>query len=314
MAKQALGRGLDALISGGINRFTPPAVGVTQTSSAPPQPSTATAPTVAPSAPSDGVMQLAIEKILPNPFQPRDDFDDEPLQELTESIRQRGIVQPLIVRKGANGNFELIAGERRWRAAKNAGLATVPVLVRQATDQDALELALIENLQREDLNPIEEALAFEQLATQFKLTQEAIAVKVGKSRAAVANSMRLLALPEDLRAWVAKGMLSVGHAKVILGLANADQQAYIASEVLRRNLTVRDTERAVEQVKAARAASRKVKASSQPEYTAVVNALQEKLATKVEIHPRKKGGTIAIEYYSANDLDRLLAALGVNLQ
>lgn len=311
MAKQALGRGLDALINGGINRFAAPAPVVTVTQTVPQTPPSQPAPTA---APTDGVLQLDIAKILPNPFQPRDAFDDEPLQELTESIRQRGIVQPLIVRKGANGSYELIAGERRWRAAKNAGLATVPVLVRQATDQDALELALIENLQREDLNPIEEALAFEQLATQFHLTQEDIAAKVGKSRAAVANSMRLLALPEDLRAWVAKGMLSVGHAKVILGLANADQQAYIAGEVLRRNLTVRDTERAVEQVKAARSASRKAKASAQPEYSAVVNALQEKLATKVEIHPRKKGGTIAIEYYSPEDLDRLLAALGVELQ
>jgi ParB family chromosome partitioning protein len=313
MAKQALGRGLDALINGGINRFNAPAPVVTQTipqSGTPPQP---VAPTPA-ATPADGVTQLAIEKIVPNPFQPRDNFDDSTIQELAASITQRGIVQPLLVRKGANGSYELIAGERRFRAAKVAGLTTVPVIVRAATDQEALELALIENLQREDLNPIEEALAFEQLATQFHLTQEDIAAKVGKSRAAIANSMRLLALPEDLRTWVARGMLSVGHAKVILGLANPEQQAYIAGEVLRRNLTVRETERIVEQVKAARSASRKPKASAQPEYSAVITALQEKLATKVEIHPRKKGGTIAIEYYSPEDLDRILAALGVDLQ
>jgi ParB family chromosome partitioning protein len=317
MPKQALGRGLDALINSGINRAATPfvngasvSVAVTETSAVPARP--AVAPAAPPHASRDGVVQLPIERIEPNPFQPRDAFDDAALAELAQSISQRGIVQPLLVRQGNNSHFELIAGERRWRAAKAAGLTTVPVLVREATDQEALELALIENLQREDLNPIEEALAYEQLAKQFHLTQEDIALKVGKSRAAVANAMRLLDLPEDLRAWVGSGQLSVGHAKVILGLASADQQAFVAGEVLCHSLTVRETEKAVERIKHAKGAHRRGKNGERtPEYAAVEEALQQKLATRVQIHPRKKGGTIAIEYYSADDLDRLVAALGV---
>src|SRR5580658_8845912 len=232
MAKPVLGRGLGALLGG---------VG------AAPKPGEKAFQTPAPSAESDTrerVQRVPVSRVRPCAFQPRKDFAPESLKELADSIKEQGIVQPLIVRP-QGGNFELIAGERRWRAAQMLGLAEVPVIVREADDRAVLELALIENLQRENLNAIEEAQGYAQLIGQFQLTQEEAAVKVGKSRAVVANALRLLKLAPPLQAFVRDGRLSVGHAKVILGLDSHEEQALAAERVLKKSLNVRQTEELV---------------------------------------------------------------------
>jgi ParB family chromosome partitioning protein len=222
MAKAALGKGLGALIT------TRPA-------------SPIVSPTPAVEA-GERVQMVPLARIVPSPFQPRTVFRDEHLDELVGSIREHGIIQPLIVR--ARGDtLEIIAGERRWRAAQRVGLATAPIIVREASDRDVLELALIENLQREDLNPIEEARAFARLAREFNLRQEDIAQKVGKSRAAVANSMRLLDLDEEVQGWLTQDRISVGHAKVLLSLKSHEEQRALADEIIRRSLTVRAAEK-----------------------------------------------------------------------
>ena len=275
---------------------------------------------VSTSGESDGnaVRHLGIDTIERSRFQPRTDFDPEQLRELADSIKQRGVIQPLLVRPfvatDGTRRYELIAGERRWRAAREAGLTKIPAIVREANDQEALEIALIENLQREDLNAVEEARAYEQLSTQFKLTQEQIAEKVGRSRAAVANSMRLLGLPGEVQSWIADNRLSVGHAKAILGLANPAEQRLVAERVLKRNLTVRETEQLVEQLKG----EAKVRARTLggvPKSThvlAVEERLQQKLGTHVTVHHGKKKGRIEIEYYGNDDLARLLGILGID--
>src|SRR5215210_8534465 len=225
MAKSALGKGLGALIA---SRPMP-------------------APTVdvhMMTEPGEKVHQVDLASIVSSPLQPRKEFAPETLQELRDSIRQHGIIQPLVVRM-VDGRHELIAGERRWRAAQEAGLAQVPAIVREATDLDVLQISLIENLQRADLNPIEEASAYARLAREFGMRQEEIANKVGRSRAAVANSMRLLDLHEQVQAWVTQDLLSVGHAKVLLGLRAQEEQLAVAETILRRSATVRDAERMV---------------------------------------------------------------------
>ncbi|MBC8003758.1 MAG: ParB/RepB/Spo0J family partition protein, partial [Opitutaceae bacterium] len=232
MAKPALGRGLGALLGG-----NPPA-GRAAVPTPPPQ-----SPAIETTA-RDSVLSVAIHQVHPCPFQPRKDFSEDALRDLAASIKEQGIVQPLIVR-ARDGGFELIAGERRWRAAQMAGLVEVPVIVRIADDKSVLELALIENLQRENLNPLEEALGFSQLIEQFKLTQEEAATKVGKSRAVVANALRLLKLAPDVQIYVRDGRLSVGHAKVILGLPRDDEQILAATTVIKDSLNVRQTEELV---------------------------------------------------------------------
>ncbi|PYL66928.1 MAG: transcriptional regulator [Verrucomicrobia bacterium] len=247
--------------------------------------------------PGEGVHQINLVTIVPSALQPRKDFAREALQELVDSIRQHGIIQPLIVRElaaaspsgsGAGARFELIAGERRWRAAQEIGLTQVPVIIRSANDLEVLELSLIENLQRADLNPIEEAQGYARLANEFGMRQEDIALKVGRSRAAVANALRLLDLHPQLQVWLTQDLLSVGHAKVLLALKRPEEQLLIAETVLRRNATVRGTERLVARLlgigrrrKPRRAGT---EASSTP--TAVEdlqNRLQEHLATHVTI-------------------------------
>jgi ParB family chromosome partitioning protein len=331
MTKKALGRGLDALINGGVVRSVavePPHVEV---AIAPPATVTTVAQplgAVPPAATPNGVRHLGIDTIERSPFQPRTDFDPEQLRELADSIKQRGVIQPLLVRPititatgtvalptGEGGRrYELIAGERRWRAAREAGLTTIPAIVREASDEEALEIALIENLQREDLNPIEEAKAYDQLATQFKLTQEQIAEKVGRSRAAVANATRLLGLPTEVQAWIANDRLSVGHAKAILGLASPTEQRLVAERVLKRSLTVRETEQLVEQLKGeGKVRSRVLTATVKSAHVlAIEEKLREKLGTHVNIHHGKKKGRIEIEYYGNDDLARLLGILGID--
>jgi len=262
------------------------------------------------------VHQISLANIVPSTFQPRKDFGREALQELIDSIRQHGIIQPLIVRQ-AGTRFELIAGERRWRAAQEVGLASVPAIVRTANDLEVLELSLIENLQRADLNPIEEAQGYARLVNEFGMRQEDIALKVGRSRAAVANALRLLDLHPQVQVWLAQNLISVGHAKVLLALKAHEEQLLTAETVLRRNATVRSTERLVARllgIGRSRRKSRRVTSESSATGTAVEdlqNRLQQHLATHVIIHHGDKRGRIEIEYYGTDDLQRIVTALGL---
>ena len=260
------------------------------------------------------VRQINLASITPSPLQPRKDFGREALQELIDSIRQHGIIQPLIVRQ-VGTRFELIAGERRWRAAQEASLTQVPVIIRSASDMEVLELSLIENLQRADLNPIEEAQGYARLANEFGMRQEDIALKVGRSRAAVANAMRLLDLHPQVQIWLAQNLITVGHAKVVLALKTPEEQLLAAETVLRRNATVRSTERLVARLLGIGRSRRKHRASEQAVTSAAIhdlqNRLQEYLATHVAIHHGEKRGRIEIDYYGNDDLQRIVTALGL---
>ena len=306
MARSGLGKGLGALIG------TPSAATRADTGES-----------------GDRVHQINLANIVPSALQPRKNFAREALQELVDSIRQHGIIQPLIVRElataspsrhtasGAGARFELIAGERRWRAAQEIGLTEVPAIIRSANDLEVLELSLIENLQRADLNPIEEAQGYARLANEFGMRQEDIAVKVGRSRATVANALRLLDLQPQVQVWLAQDLLSVGHAKVLLSLKAPEEQLLAAETVLRRNATVRGTERLVARLlgmSRSRRKSRRTGAESSVTPTAVrdlQNRLQEHLATHVSIHHGNKRGRIEIEYYGDDDLQRIVTALGL---
>jgi ParB family chromosome partitioning protein len=285
MAKSALGKGLSALISS-----RPPVVRL---------------------EPGEKIQQVNLTSIVPSPLQPRKEFARDALAELVESIRQHGIIQPLVVRDVA-GRHELIAGERRWRAAREAGLTQVPVITRVATDLEVLELSLIENLQRADLNPIEEAQAYARLAGEFGMRQEDIAQKVGRSRAAVANSMRLLDLHQQVQAWLTQGLISVGHAKVLLALKEPEEQLAVAETILRRSATVRATERLVaRQLGGTRPRRRRQTATTTAAIDDLQSRLQEHLGTRVTVHHGEKRGRIEIEYYGNDDLQRVLGALGL---
>jgi ParB family chromosome partitioning protein len=268
-------------------------------------------------AASEHVHDVAVDKIVPSPLQPRSHFFEAPLDELVESIRQHGVVQPLIARP-VDGMLELIAGERRWRAAKKLGLATVPVIEREASDRDVLEIALIENLQREDLNAIEEARGYVRLARDFNTKQEDIAKRVGKSRASIANAMRLLDLHPDLQALVAQKRLSVGHAKAILSLKDHPTQALAAERILKRSLTVRAAERLArelnhDETEKPTGTSTKSPAPIDPHIAQIRNRLREHFATQVNIQHGAKRGKIEVEYYGDDDLQRILDLLGVTL-
>lgn len=292
MAKQALGKGLGALIS---KRVATPAPLAEE---------------------GERIQSLPLGRISPSPLQPRVHFPADQLKELVESIRERGIIQPLIVREGADG-YELIAGERRWRAANELGLKEAPVIVRKASDREVLELALIENLQREGLNPIEEASAYQRLHKEFRLTQDEISRQVGKSRASVANAMRLLDLTEEVQGLLKHGQLSVGHAKVLLSLKSADEQAWLASQIVRGALSVRVAEKMAaaklsQSPGQAKPTSRRATArDAAPSIQRVQNLLTHHLATRVVVQHTPKKGTIQIEYYGNDDLSRLLELLGV---
>lgn len=302
MSKPALGRGLGALLGG-----NPPAA-----------PTTAK-PTISVPAPDnrERVQRVPLNQVRPSALQPRKEFTDEALRELADSIREQGIVQPLIVRE-RSGFFELIAGERRWRASQLLGLPEVPVIVRVADDRTVLELALIENLQRENLNALEEALGYAQLAEQFKLTQEEIAVKVGKSRAAVANATRLLKLPAPVQSLLRTSRISVGHAKVILGLADEKSQQFAAERVVKDGLNVRQTEGLI-----AKLQSRGGKISSENARTPAIvpvdanigrleEKLREKFGTKVRLKYAKGKGAVEISFFSDDQLQSILENLGAN--
>lgn len=260
------------------------------------------------------VHRLKLDSIVASPMQPRKEFAPEALRELMDSIREHGIIQPLIVRR-VSGRHELIAGERRWRAATELGLPDVPAIIRASSDLEVLELSLIENLQREDLNPIEEAQGYARLASEFGMRQDDIAQKVGRSRAAVANAMRLLDLHPQIQTWLNQDLLTVGHAKAILGIKSHDEQLSVAETVLRRKATVRQAERLVaRQLGAGRLRRRSARSTSLPNDAAIADLqerLQQHLGTRVTIHHGAKRGRIEIEYYGAADLDRIASELGL---
>ncbi|HJW95959.1 MAG TPA: ParB/RepB/Spo0J family partition protein [Thermoanaerobaculia bacterium] len=278
--KKVLGRGLGALI--------------------PQRPAEASQ---TPAVPSAGLMELALDQIAPNPYQPRKTFNEASIEELARSVRQHGIVQPLVVTR-AGDRYKLIAGERRYRAAQKAGLTTVPVVVKEMMGEgDALQIALIENIQREDLNPIEEALAYHQLHEEFGLTQEEISKQVGKERSTVANFLRLLKLPDTVKKLLASGQLSMGHARALLAVESPKKQEALADRVVKRNLNVRQTE-----MLASESSPQRVEKKEKEKDVFTRDAeekLQKTLRTKVEINRKRRGGVIHIRFASEEDLIRL---------
>jgi ParB family transcriptional regulator, chromosome partitioning protein len=262
---------------------------------------------------SEGLnFKVEVDRVTPSPFQPRRTFDDAKIEELAASIRNQGIIQPLVVRRKGDG-YELIAGERRWRAAMRAGLTHVPVVVRDASDHEALQLALVENLQREDLNPIEEANGYRRLQEEFRWSQDEMAEKVGKSRPAIANSMRLLSLPTEVQQEVSSGNLPAGQARALLGLHNEALILSACREVIARGLSTRETEKLVRHLLLGRRRRRQVPLID-PDLRSVVEELQRALGTRVRLLPKARSprGKIEIEYYSLPDLDRIIQTIKGN--
>ena len=265
-----------------------------------------------------GVDEVDVDLIVPNPHQPRSAFSEESIAELTASIRELGVLQPLLVSVGeAEGTYQLVAGERRLRAARLAGLTRVPVMVKEAASRELLELALVENLQREDLNPLEEAQAFRRLTEEFGMTQEAIAARVGRSRTAVANSVRLLALSDEMKESLAGGIISEGHARALLGLTDQAMRQQAWRELVEHGLTVRQTEdlvRAWPSGDGTKAEAKPRRRRDDPERDAVEARLRASLGTKAELRRRASGrGRLVLHFYSDEELEGLLARLGVSL-
>ncbi len=321
MAKPALGRGLGALL-GGTPVIAKPAA--TPVAPAPPPAAAVVPPPVPAPAPQpsfdsrDLVQRVKLDRIRPCSLQPRKDFSEEALRELADSIKEQGIVQPLIVRE-RDGSYELIAGERRWRASQLVGLSEVPVIVREADDRAVLEMALIENLQRENLNAIEEAQGYAQLVAQFSLTQEEVAVKVGKSRAVVANSLRLLKLSPEIQGFIRSGRLSVGHAKVILGLTSEPNQKLAAERIIKDALNVRQTEGLVSKLqqrvpKVPGKTSIVVPLPGDAHVADLENKLRERLAAKVHLRYSQGKGALEITFFSDEELERILQILGISAE
>lgn len=280
MEKKALGKGLDALL-----------------------PSTKPAPM--PELPE--VQHLRIDAIVPNRYQPRQTFSSQELAELAASLKQSGLLQPILVRRKGDGMYELISGERRWRAAREAGLETIQAVIRNCSDEESLLLALVENLQREDLNPMEMARAYQRMMNEFGLTQDIIAQRVGRERSSVANIIRLLSLPIAVQQLIETNQLSTGHAKVILGIASSSEQQRIAELVVSRNLSVRETEKILESTVITR--KRSTKELRRSPLSDVEERLQKRLGTKVTILNGKRGGKVIIHYFSTGELDGILEQL-----
>jgi len=250
-----------------------------------------------------GAMELLIDDIIPNPLQPRKHFDDEKLRELVDSIRENGVIQPIVVQKKGQG-YELVVGERRWRASKKANLKKIPAIVRELSDTHSLEIALIENIHRQDLNPIEEAEAYARLGQEFGLTQERLAKRLGKSRTAITNNLRLLNLPQTVKRDIIAGRMSAGHARTLLGLESEKDIDVLRREIDKKGLSVRQTEAWVRKLK--RQGPEKTKPVKDIFIKDLESNLEKKLGTKVEIVPQKTGGKLVINYYSLDDLDRLV--------
>jgi ParB family chromosome partitioning protein len=280
MEKKALGRGLDALLP--------------------------TSKTTVDPERGDG-QELRLESIVPNRFQPRQSFSETELAELTASIKQSGVLQPVLVRRKGDGIFELIAGERRLRAAKLAGLEKIPALIRNVSDQESMVLALVENLQRDDLNPMETARAYQRMLTEFGMTQEGIAQKVGRDRSSVANMLRLTSLPNEVQQMVEADRLSTGHAKVVLGLNTAEAQLQLARVIVRDELSVRQAEAMVQShAQAKTATKRPVRVALRSD---LEERLQKRLGTRVDIRKGRRGGQIIIHYFSPDELDGVVERL-----
>lgn len=263
--------------------------------------------------PTDGIL-VNINKVEPNRDQPRKNFDEDALLELAESIKQFGVLQPLIVQE-KDGYYEIIAGERRWRAAKMANLKEIPVIIKKLTEQEIVEISLIENIQRENLNPIEEAIAYKRLLTEFNLKQDEVAERVSKSRTAVTNSMRLLKLNEKVQQMVIDDMISTGHARTLLGITNLEKQYIVAQKIFDEKLSVRETEKLVKKIQQEKENKNTEKVSKiDPKLEIICHDLEEKmkgiLGTKVAINQKdNKKGKIEIEYYSMDELDRIMDLL-----
>src|SRR3954466_2318777 len=278
LKRPALGRGLGALIPGGSP------------------------------AERKGVMNLGIEEIRPDKSQPRRHFDEVHIEELAESIRSKGVLLPLIVRRSSEG-YVLVAGERRWRAAQKAGLRELPVMVREVTDKEAFEIALIENIQREDLNPVEEAEAYKRLIEEHGLTQEELAARVGKERSTVANALRLLRLPDGIKQAIVAGQLSMGHARALLAIADEGDLRKAAARVIAENLSVRAAEALVQRLRSKRLPKEKRDGHGGAQVRHLVEKLQRKVGAKVELKDKGGSGTLEIRYGNLQDLDRVLAAI-----
>lgn len=274
MAREVLGRGLRALLDGTDSGGEPE------------------------------LMHLPVEQVRPNPYQPRQHFDPERLEELANSMKAQGVLQPVVVRRQQTG-YELIAGERRWRAAQLAGLSTIPAVVKRASDEDVLGLALLENLQREDLNPLEEARAYQRLQTDFNLRQEDVAQYVGKDRSSIANALRLLKLPQVLQDDLEAGRLTMGHARALLALESEEEQLRLREQILRGSLSVRDTEAQVRTQRRTPADGR----AKPAHFVVFEETLQQYFGTRVAIKPGRKQGKIEITYTGEVDLQRLLQML-----
>lgn len=283
MTKKVLGRGLEALISQELLESV---------------------------AETERVKELNIEKIDPNPRQPRERFDESALLQLAESIKRHGLLQPVVVRRSGD-RYSLVLGERRLRAARMAGKSTIPAIVRDVGDADSLKQALMENLQREDLNPLEEARGYELLRSEFGLSTKEIADMVGKDRSTVSNSLRLLSLPQEIKNYILEGRLTAGHARALLAIENEQARIELARRILSENLSVRAIER--EAFPKRRAKGGKIRAAVDPQLHAIEEALELHLGTRVKLSARGEGGTIGIEYYSQEDLERILEKLGIKI-
>lgn len=251
----------------------------------------------------DEIEDVPLSLVSPNPFQPRRVFDEAELEELANSVKAKGVLQPILVRKLGDGGFELIAGERRWRAAKIAGLKKIPAIIRPATDAEAMEMALIENLQRKDLNPMEAARAYQRLMKEFGLTQEAVSRTLGKERSSIANTVRLLALQSDVQTWVESDQLSWGHAKVLLAVSDPEQQVRLGRRAVTERLSVRDLERLV---RPAHRGGRSNSARKGHRPSEIEERMSRRLGTKVRLIHGKTGGKIVVDYYSPADLERVI--------
>ena len=286
--KARIGKGLDALI---------PTGGVTKS-----------AETVLP-ADKEGVVKVKISKVEPNREQPRKNFDEDALNDLAESIKQVGILQPIVV-KEKEDYYMIVAGERRWRAANIAGLKEVPVIIRDLTEQEIVEIALIENIQREDLNPIEEALTYKRLLTEFNLKQDEVAERVSKSRTAVTNSLRLLKLTDEVQQMVIDEMITTGHARALLAIEDPEQQYILAQKVFDEKLSVRDIEKLVKNLGKTKVKKENKEKQLSAIYQEIEEVLKEKLSTKVSIVAKENGaGKIEVEFFSHEELDRLMEVI-----
>ena len=260
---------------------------------------------------SDQLREIDIDRILPNSHQPRKNFDEDGLNELADSIREHGLVQPVVVRPLDDGFFQLIAGERRWRAAQRAALVRIPAVIREANEHDVLELALIENLQREDLNPIEEAQAYERLIVDFGMTQEEVARRVGKNRTTIANMLRLLRLPPEVQQWLRENRISTGHAKALLSLSDLNAILDTARKIIQGNYSVRQTEMLV--ARSSKSAPEDSGNESpvlvDPNVKAAIHALERALGTKVTVQEHEGKGKIEIHFFSFEEMNRLYEGL-----